>query len=86
MREIQSASETAIFLTLYLGIFPTAIGFATWTFALRRTSAGQMGAMLYLIPIVAVILGWSILGEIPPWLAVAGGALCLGGVYLARRE
>ncbi|MBI1730061.1 DMT family transporter [Candidatus Acetothermia bacterium] len=86
IQDMQSAGETAIGLTIYLGIFPTAIGFATWSFALRRTSAGQMGAMLYLIPIVAVLLSWAILSEMPPWLAVAGGALSLGGVYLARRD
>jgi drug/metabolite transporter (DMT)-like permease len=42
--------------------------------------------MIYLIPPIAILLGWTILGEAPPWLAVAGGALCLGGVSLARRE
>ena len=30
-------------------------------------------------------IGWTLLGETPPWLAVGGGALCLGGVYLTRR-
>lgn len=86
VRDVAEAGATAIGWTVYLGIGPTAIGFATWTFALRRTSAGRMGAMLYLVPPIAVLLGWAILGEAPPWLAVAGGALCLGGAYLARRD
>ena len=71
---------------IYLGIFPTAIGFATWTFALRRTSAGRTGAMIYLIPPIVILLGWLLLGEQPPWLAIAGGGLCLAGVYLARHD
>jgi drug/metabolite transporter (DMT)-like permease len=41
--------------------------------------------MTYLVPPVAVLLGWALLGEAPPWLAAVGGALCLGGVALARR-
>lgn len=86
VRDVQDAGATAIGWIIYLGIGPTAIGFATWTFALRRTSAGRMGAMIYLIPPIAVLLGWAILGEAPPWLALAGGALCLGGVCLARRD
>ncbi len=45
-----------------------------------------VGAMLYLVTLIAIVLGWAILGETPPWLAVAGGAFCLGGVYLARHD
>jgi len=70
---------------VYLGAVPTALGFATWSFALRRTSAGRMAALAYLIPVVAIVLGWAVLGERPAWLAAAGGGLCLAGVALARR-
>ena len=72
--------------TIYLGAVPTALGFATWSFALGRTSAGRMGSLTYLAPVVAILLGWVVLSERPPWLAFAGGALCLVGVSLARRR
>jgi drug/metabolite transporter (DMT)-like permease len=84
-RDAAHAGAPAIGWMVYLGVAPTAVGFATWTFALRRTSAGRMASLTYLIPPVAVLLGWAVLGETPPWLAGGGGALCLGGVYLARR-
>jgi drug/metabolite transporter (DMT)-like permease len=84
-RDAAHAGAPAIGWMVYLGVAPTAIGFATWSFALRRTSAGRMASLTYLIPPVAVLLGWAVLGETPPWLAGVGGALCLGGVYLARR-
>jgi drug/metabolite transporter (DMT)-like permease len=84
-RDAAHAGAAAIGWMVYLGVAPTAVGFATWTFALRRTSAGRMASLTYLIPPVAVLLGWAVLGETPPWLAGVGGALCLGGVYLARR-
>jgi drug/metabolite transporter (DMT)-like permease len=64
---------------------PTALGFATWSSALRRGSAVRTASLNYLIPGVAILLGWVALGERPPGLAFAGGALCLAGVYLARR-
>ena len=80
------ANLAAIGWLVYLGTFPTALGFATWAFALRRTSAGRMASLTYLAPVVAVVLGWALLGEKPPWLALAGGALCLAGVYVARRR
>ena len=83
--DVSNADATAIGLTVYLGLFPTALGFATWAYALRRMSAGRLASTAYLIPVVAVLLGWAVLSEAPPWLAVVGGALCLAGVYLARR-
>jgi drug/metabolite transporter (DMT)-like permease len=44
-----------------------------------------MGSLMYLVPLVAILLGWAVLAETPPALAAVGGALCLAGVYLARR-
>jgi drug/metabolite transporter (DMT)-like permease len=74
----------AAWWTIYLGLGPTALGFATYAFALRRMTAGRLASLSYLIPVVAILLGWALLGETPPALALAGGALCLTGVYLAR--
>jgi drug/metabolite transporter (DMT)-like permease len=63
--------------TVYLGLAPTAIGFCTWAYALARTTAGRMGSTTYLVPPLAVLLGWALLSEVPPALAFVGGALCL---------
>jgi drug/metabolite transporter (DMT)-like permease len=82
--ELGDASGESIAWTVYLGVFPTAVGFTTWAYALKRTSAGKMGATTYLVPPIAVLLGWILLGETPPVLALAGGALCLAGVAVTR--
>jgi drug/metabolite transporter (DMT)-like permease len=74
----------AVAWTIYLGLGPTAIGFLTWAYALSHTSAGRMGSTTYLVPPVALALGWILLGEAPPLLALPGGVLCLTGVALAR--
>ena len=84
VRELGDASGGAIAWTVYLGVVPTAIGFTTWAYALKRTSAGKMGATTYLVPPLAVLMGWSILDETPPVLALLGGALCLAGVAVTR--
>jgi drug/metabolite transporter (DMT)-like permease len=83
--ELPRSPIGAIVWTVYLGAFPTALGFLAWSFALRRTSAGRLGTLTYLSPVVAVLLGSVLLHETPPWLALAGGALSLIGVYVARR-
>jgi drug/metabolite transporter (DMT)-like permease len=84
--ELDDAGATAVGWIVYLGVAPTALGFATWAYALRRTSAGRLASLAYLIPVVAILLGWALLGETPPWLAAVGGALCLAGVFLARHR
>jgi drug/metabolite transporter (DMT)-like permease len=83
--ELGSAGGDSIAWMVYLGVFPTAVGFMTWAYALSRTTAGRMGATTYLVPPLAILMGWTFLGETPAALALAGGALCLGGVVLARR-
>ena len=82
--QLATAPVTATLSVLYLGVFPTAVAFTTWAYALSRTSAARMGATTYLVPALTVVLGWALLGEVPGWLAVAGGALCLAGVALSR--
>ncbi len=85
LRELGEADASAIGWAVYLGAFPTAVAFTTWAYALARTTAGRMGATTYLVPPLAVLMGWAILGEVPPVLALLGGALCLAGVAFSRR-
>jgi len=84
VRQIGHASPAALAWTAYLGLVPTAIGFSTWAYALSHTDAGKLGSTTYLVPPIAVLLGWGILGEVPPLIALPGGILCLAGVALAR--
>lgn len=84
LSQLATAPVTATLSVVYLGVFPTAVAFTTWAYALSRTSAARMGATTYLVPALTVLLGWAILGEVPTWLALAGGALCLAGVALSR--
>jgi drug/metabolite transporter (DMT)-like permease len=83
--ELPDADASAIGWMVYLGIFPTALAFTTWAFALTRTGAGRMAATTYLVPPLSVLLGWLLLEESPPALALVGGAFCLVGVIVARR-
>jgi drug/metabolite transporter (DMT)-like permease len=78
------AGAGALAWVVYLGLLPTAAGFSLWAFALARTTAGRLGATTYLVPPVAVLMGWLLLGDVPQTLAFAGGALCLLGVAVAR--
>lgn len=82
--ELRDASAGDIGWLVFLGIFPTAIGFSTWAYALKRLSAGQVASTTYLVPAVATLISWAYLGEIPTTLAFIGGGLCLLGVTITR--
>jgi drug/metabolite transporter (DMT)-like permease len=69
---------------VYLGLFPTGLGFTTWAYAAARMPVGRLAVTTYLIAPVTIALSWLLLAELPPWLAVAGGAICVAGVALAR--
>ena len=86
VRELKAASASGIGWLVFLGVFPTSIAFTTWAYALARGTAGRLAATAYLVPPITIVLSWFILGEVPAAIAVFGGALCLVGVYIARRE
>jgi drug/metabolite transporter (DMT)-like permease len=71
---------------VYLGVVPTALAFSTWAYALTRMDAGKLGVTTYLVPPLVILLGWLLLDEVPPALALVGGAVCLAGVALSRRR
>jgi drug/metabolite transporter (DMT)-like permease len=85
-RQLPDAPASSIGWMIYLAIAPMALGFLTWGYALARTTAGRMGSITYLVPPIAILLGWFLLGEVPPALAFVGGAICLVGVLIAQRR
>lgn len=82
--ELGTAPLGATLDVVYLGVFPTALAFLTWAYALARTTAAKMGATTYLVPAVVIVLSWLLLDEVPAWLTLAGGVLCLVGVAITR--
>ncbi|MGW3726795.1 DMT family transporter [Streptomyces sp. F001] len=84
---VTEAAEAPLSATLnmvYLGVFPTALAFTTWAYALARTTASRMGATTYAVPALVVLMSWLALGEVPGLLTLAGGVLCLAGVAVSR--
>ncbi|MFJ7894620.1 DMT family transporter [Streptomyces sp. LRa12] len=84
VHEAAGAPVSATLNMVYLGVFPTALAFTTWAYALARTTAGRMGATTYAVPALVVLMSWLALGEVPGLLTLAGGALCLAGVAVSR--
>jgi len=84
--DLGRASVGSIAGMVYLGVVPTALAFSTWAYALGRMDAGRLGVTTYLVPPLVIVMGWVLLDEVPPVLAVVGGVVCLVGVGLSRRR
>lgn len=83
-REAGQASTGSLLWLGYLGVFPTAVAFTTYAYALRHMPAARLGVTTYLVPPITIVMGAVLLSETPPPLAYAGGALALAGVAVAR--
>lgn len=83
--DIAAASTLQIIGVIYLGLVPTALAFSTWAYALKHSTAGRLGVTTFLVPPITILLGWLLLEEVPPPLAIVGGALSLVGVAIATR-
>ena len=84
--ETADAPASSIWWLVYLGVFPTAIAFTTYAYALRHMTAGNLGVTTYLVPPITIVMGLVFLDEVPPTMAYLGGALALVGVAVARRK
>jgi drug/metabolite transporter (DMT)-like permease len=84
--EAADAPASSIWWLVYLGVFPTAIAFTTYAFALQHMTASSLGVTTYLVPPITIVMGLVFLNEAPPTMAYAGGVLALVGVAVARRK
>lgn len=83
---VRHGSTASWLWILYLGVFPTALAFSTWAFALTHMDAGRLAITTFLVPVLAIVLAAVLLGETPPALAYVGGLLCVVGVLVSRRR
>jgi len=78
-------TPTAILAVLYLGVVGSALGFIGLYWLLKRASATNTSMVTFLNPVVALLLGWVVLQEVPETNVGIGAALILAGVYITLR-
>ncbi|WP_246159522.1 DMT family transporter [Nocardioides antri] len=83
--EVAAAPASSLWWVVYLGVFPTAVAFTTYAYALQHMTASSLGVTTYLVPPITIVMALVLLGETPPTVAYVGGGLALIGVAIARR-
>jgi drug/metabolite transporter (DMT)-like permease len=70
----------------YLVVFGSLVGFTAYIWLLGVTSIAKAGTYAYVNPIVAVFLGWAILGEAVTSRMLLAAGVILVGVALVNVE
>lgn len=70
---------------VYLVTIGSAVAFTLYMFVLKHLSATLASIYSYINPVVAILLGWLLLGEHLSWFEGAGMLVTIGGVWLVNR-
>lgn len=73
-------------LAAVIGFFGSGVSYAMWSYGIARVPAARAGVYSNLVPVVAVVLAWAVLGESLSPRQLAGGAVVLVGAVLASSE
>ena len=70
----------------YLGVFVSLGAFGLYNTGIKYIPANRASALVNMIPVIAVLLGWVLLGERLNGSQVAAAVCVLGGVWLSQRK
>jgi len=84
LHTVQTISLEVTATAIYMGIFPTAIAYLTWAYALSQSKASSISSILYLEPVIAIIVAWIWLSELPKSISIIGGIIAISSVLLVN--
>jgi drug/metabolite transporter (DMT)-like permease len=75
----------AVAALVFLVVFGSCVAFSCYFYLLRHWEASRVSTSTYINPIVAVVLGWSLLGEVITGRMLLATAVILAGVTIVLR-
>jgi drug/metabolite transporter (DMT)-like permease len=79
---IARISTASLVAFAYLTVFGSLVAFSAFSWLIPRTNPAQLSTTAYVNPVVALVLGWLVLGERLHPVSLAGAALILGAVII----
>jgi len=79
---LQAPSFESLAAILYLIAIGSLVGFTAYTWLLRHARTSLVGTYAFANPVVAVVLGWALLGEELTMRTLIAGTVIVVGVAL----
>ncbi len=79
-----SFNEESLIAFIYLLIFGSIAGYSSYIYALTHLPLSFVSTYTYVNPVIALILGWLILGEEMNWLIVLAALVIFTGVGVVK--
>lgn len=86
LSDITNLTSDGWFSVTFLGIACSGLAYIFWYSALQTLPAAQVGAFLYIEPLVTMLLAAVLINEPLLWASILGGAIILLGVWLVNRR
>ncbi|MFN8475108.1 MAG: DMT family transporter [Anaerolineae bacterium] len=82
----RSVSPVAWASLIYSALFAIVVAYVIWYVSIQRVGSARTSVYSNLVPVVAMILAWVLLGERIAPIQLVGGAIVLFGIALTRKK
>ncbi|MEP6626562.1 MAG: EamA family transporter [Ginsengibacter sp.] len=79
-------SERSFLAVIYLAVFGSVVGYASFNYALSKISSTRVSLIAYINVVIALFLGWLILDEKITLKVIMAAGLIIGGVIVANLQ
>lgn len=86
VQQLPAAPAWATWTIVFLGVFPGALAYLMWSYALSGMPASTTSSFLYAQPVLASLVAWLVQRSVPSVGTMIGGALALAGVILVQTK
>lgn len=83
---LPKAPWPATLSTIYLGLFPTALAYVSWSYVLAHMPASHASVYTNLVPLLSTAIAFVWIHETPNLWFFVGGTAVLSGVTVATRQ